>query len=559
MFQYDENKFFNDGFIACPHKPEEKPHYSLPEHVEETSRKLNESLERLIRFEERMTQKYDDLMHNMTHDNVTFKELARQAYSDFVSTVRSEINLFETDTSAIVEVFKQSVNKTLEDFNANHNAAFEQYQFDLGNQISAFETEMTNEINAAVAYMKTNINQNVTSLLNTMKDDGSLVGVIDSNLIACVKQFGAVGDGVTDDTDAIEAALATGKAVYIPNGTYMVKRLDIPSGAHLYGNGVNTVIKLINNAVEYQYPIYINNVSNVLVENLVVDANNDNQTADVTLYGICIYKSHNITIRNCEIKYATADGLKIGHPDMMCSNVVVENCYIHGNARNEVSLLYCANVTFRDCRISGNNTSAVVDLELHASGNSIKNVTFDNCEIIATGEGVKILSNEWTTTYEKIVFTNCRIQAKIYIKKFDGVTIEKCQCAKGVELIGCKDIVLRLLRIYGGTNGVYAYDLCNNLKVIDCDVVGTNGVLVQNSDNVAINGCHIHGCTVGIGIYNAVNYSVLSFNKIINNTTGIKFVAETYFKNYINGCYLANTTNIEGMVSGRTTIDDFSK
>lgn len=37
-----------------------------------------------------------------------------------------------------------------------------------------------------------------------------------------VKTFGAVGDGVTDDTDAIEAALAASSSIWFPSGTYLV-------------------------------------------------------------------------------------------------------------------------------------------------------------------------------------------------------------------------------------------------------------------------------------------------------------------------------------------------
>lgn len=60
--------------------------------------------------------------------------------------------------------------------------------------------------------------------------------------------YGAVGDGVTDDTPALEALFADGfekkLPIYIPEGTYMIRRpLTIKSGMEIYGDGVNTIIK----------------------------------------------------------------------------------------------------------------------------------------------------------------------------------------------------------------------------------------------------------------------------------------------------------------------------
>jgi len=52
-----------------------------------------------------------------------------------------------------------------------------------------------------------------------------------------VKDFGAVGDGITDDTAAIQAALNSGTIVEIPNGTYLTGKLDVRLNTHIIGKG----------------------------------------------------------------------------------------------------------------------------------------------------------------------------------------------------------------------------------------------------------------------------------------------------------------------------------
>lgn len=58
------------------------------------------------------------------------------------------------------------------------------------------------------------------------------------------QKFGAVGDGITDDTSAFQSAIASGNKIFIPKGEYKItSRLSIPSGTILTGDGVGTVIK----------------------------------------------------------------------------------------------------------------------------------------------------------------------------------------------------------------------------------------------------------------------------------------------------------------------------
>ncbi|ULT28276.1 hypothetical protein KUH03_17805 [Sphingobacterium sp. E70] len=61
-----------------------------------------------------------------------------------------------------------------------------------------------------------------------------------SDYVLNVKDFGALGDGSTDDTDALQKALdkGTGKSVFFPRGDYVIsKPLVIPNSVKILGEG----------------------------------------------------------------------------------------------------------------------------------------------------------------------------------------------------------------------------------------------------------------------------------------------------------------------------------
>jgi len=81
----------------------------------------------------------------------------------------------------------------------------------------------------------------------TQNGTGATSRTWDSKLkdVVSIKDFGAVGDGITNDRAAIQAALNTGKNIYIPDGIYLFNSsINYTAGGQtIYGSGNNSVLK----------------------------------------------------------------------------------------------------------------------------------------------------------------------------------------------------------------------------------------------------------------------------------------------------------------------------
>lgn len=71
-----------------------------------------------------------------------------------------------------------------------------------------------------------------------------LINCLKSNFITNVKDCGAIGNGISDDTVAVQLAIDSRFHVYFPEGTYIVSNLVLRDGSRLSGDGYLSVIQM---------------------------------------------------------------------------------------------------------------------------------------------------------------------------------------------------------------------------------------------------------------------------------------------------------------------------
>ena len=108
---------------------------------------------------------------------------------------------------------------------------------DTGEDVEELKTLYEQLNDYVVHYFDTlNIQEQVDNKLDEMAEDGTLEAMIAKYVTVYVtpEAYGAAGDGVTDDTAAIQGALDSGKNVIFDNTTYLVSKT---SNAELYPDG----------------------------------------------------------------------------------------------------------------------------------------------------------------------------------------------------------------------------------------------------------------------------------------------------------------------------------
>lgn len=194
-----------------------------------------------------------------------------------------------------------------------------------------------------------------------------------------VKDFGAVGDGVTDDTVAVQAALtavvASGDRLFFPPGTYLSGTLTVTGGFDAFGPAT---IKL-KNATNDNLIVNTGSAVDIKLVDLVFDGNQANQTAYEAVLNFASVNS--LRMVDCEVKNISGVGVDC---NPMLGYTAMERCRFDGN--KEHSGVLNDNAIFVSIRGDGTDKEQVV---------SVTNCVFNGTipSIAGRGAGGLIVTN----------------------------------------------------------------------------------------------------------------------------------------------------------------------
>ena len=207
-----------------------------------------------------------------------------------------------------------------------------------------------------------------------------------------VKDFGAVGDGVTNDTAAIQSAInAASGVLYFPAGSYLVNSLTLKEGLILYGAGPQATLLLCaaNNTSIFYYAAASSIKTGFGVAGMRLLVNAKTNCNAIVIDGTSsAIRCSQIRINDLNIEGAFNNGVYLRY----CANTYVSNMFI-SSVVNGIFIDNCADTDIVSCKVqNGNGSGFYIN---GGAGAFDEGVRLSSCSTNGQNIGLNINGQDW--------------------------------------------------------------------------------------------------------------------------------------------------------------------
>ena len=327
-----------------------------------------------------------------------------------------------------------------------------------------------------------------------------------TSFVANVKDaaYGATGDGVSDDTEAIQRAIDAvsavgGGIVDIPAGNYMINTLYQTGNSYEKAGLVlksNIIVRIASGATLYAIPngeksyqmFSITHVDNVHIigGRLIGDRDNHIGNLGQTGYGVRITDSTNVVIEDLYAGEFWGDGVFLGENS---KNITIYRVVCDHNRRQGMSIVGGQNVKILESefkRSDGTPPKAGIDIEPEGDYPIAKDIEVRGCLFEGNATGF-VVSNQYANSVAaNITFADNTVRDNI----------------SGVVLVGLKGGLVTGNKVY------------NDQTITKNDIHW--GIRLRNNGRYSTSNVRVSGNTVYGG--NIIDSTGESSNTVQNNT-----------------------------------------
>lgn len=407
-----------------------------------------------------------------------------------------------------------------------------------------------------------------------------------------VKTYGAAGDGTTDDTVAIQAAVtaagaAGGGTAFLPPGTYMIGADAIAfatDGVTLAGSGgYESIIKMADGAaaVTVHNQIIDLNASRVTIRDLCLDGNGVNQTAGRKNSGIALRSGGNeFLFENLVIRDMLDDSLSGGYGIVIWNGGGnygrIANCHFEDIGQSDIGLFEGTDWVITNCTSINNGyypinvetSASVVVSRVTVNGYTINGSAGGAITVIAGGGGTcedVLVQNVAAYNLQSSYPTNGCIRVRgatrtrlsgIHITTYEGFGM-RVTTENSIEVNGLlvEDLVFvgqtagadgrHVISVEGSATYPVKNATFRDVMIYDAD---NGGIITSYAQDLLIENCRVNtagsvnASNFGIDIVNGLRCQVRGCQVRGGKSYGVRVAIADYV--LVHGCQISNNTTV---------------